>query len=105
VVSGSTTSAVDITVSPDSTAPASSVTSIVNGSTLTALSSIAGTAADDIGVSRLSLGVHDATSDQWWTGGQWISTTSVPYFLGMNPSESGTAHSLTWTLDTSTGGF
>ncbi|HEX4048309.1 MAG TPA: fibronectin type III domain-containing protein, partial [Elusimicrobiota bacterium] len=77
---------VNATLAPDDTPPASGISSIPNGSTVTVLSSIAGTATDNVGVGQVALAVHDLTFDLWWNAGsqQWFGSTT-PYLQSINP--------------------
>ncbi|MBI3553154.1 MAG: hypothetical protein HY077_11620 [Elusimicrobia bacterium] len=103
VVANSTTSGTDFSIFSDTTPPFSSITSLVSGSTLTALSSITGTASDDAGVAAILLAAHDLDADLWWDPGaqQWL-TSAVPVFQSASPVETGKPDALSWRQDVST---
>lgn len=105
VTTAGAVSGVSFGVAPDTTPPTSAVTSLSAGATIAALASISGTAADDVGVSRLSLAVHDLTLDLWWQPGSssWVATTTVPYYFRMNPALSGNPDRETWVQDLTSG--
>ncbi|MBI3564673.1 MAG: hypothetical protein HY079_05705 [Elusimicrobia bacterium] len=106
VTSGAAVTGVDIALAVDNTPPTSRVTSLVDGSTISALSAIAGTAADATGVDRVELAVHDLTFDVWWnaSAGQW-QASGTPVFQGVQSSQSGTSAALSWLAAAGGGSF
>jgi RHS repeat-associated protein len=107
VTSGSTTSGVNFSISPDNTPPASAITSFVNGSTLTALSSISGTASDNTGVGKIFFAVEDLNTGLWWdvNSQQWLTPGTTPYFQNANVANSGTPSAVVWTQNVATGAY
>ncbi len=96
-VAGASVSNVNVTLSPDSAPSLSAISSIPNGSTITVLTSIAGTATDNVGVGQLALAAHDLTFDVWWNANaqQWFST-GTPYFQQVNPALTGNSAAVSW---------
>lgn len=65
---------INFTIAPDYESPTLAITSIIDGSTLTALSYISGTASDNIGVDSIAAAAEDITAGLWWNGGVLSNT-------------------------------
>jgi fibronectin type 3 domain-containing protein len=107
VTAGNTSSNINFSVYPDATPPTSSVTSFNDGATLTALSSISGTAADNAAVQKVFLAVEDQTTGLWWDIGsqQWITPGTTPNFQDGGGDRSGTPNAVTWIQNVSTSSY
>ncbi|MDE2293513.1 MAG: Ig-like domain-containing protein, partial [Elusimicrobia bacterium] len=108
-------SGLDFTLALDSQPPTSAF-GVVDGSTLTALASIAGTTTDNAAARGiLLLAAHDLTSDRWWNPDteDWVPSTAPAYYQ-RNSSTSGNPDHVSWAVsasadqligDSSFGGF
>ena len=77
LAAGASVTGADFTITPDTVPPSAAITSIVNGSTLTALAFIQGTAADNVVVqSKINIAARDLNNGLWWAGQSqaWVST-------------------------------
>ncbi|MCX5794776.1 MAG: IPT/TIG domain-containing protein [Elusimicrobia bacterium] len=86
VLAGSSISNADFSIAPDTVPPSISITSIVNGSTVSALNTIQGTVQDAVALNgSVDLAVRDLATGLWWSGqaGHWAAA-SAPVYLRSN---------------------
>lgn len=71
----------DVSASADLEAPTAAIVSLIDGSTLTTLSSITGTAADNLVLKEIQLAAQDLETGQWWNGAasSWTASTGPVY--------------------------
>ncbi|TPW21437.1 MAG: hypothetical protein FD126_687, partial [Elusimicrobia bacterium] len=92
---------IDFQLDLDQTLPAAAATSLVDGSTLTALSYIEGTASDDVAVGGVSLAVEDLDRGLWWKPAErrWITSAETPLYQDARAAFSGHPAAAAWQAD------
>lgn len=106
VSEGGSVSGIDFSLALDNEPPAAAFTFPVAGSTITALSTVAGTTSDNIGAEpSADMAAQDLTSGKWWDprARVWIATTATPLYGGVGLDASGKPSAFSWTADLSTG--
>ncbi|MBI4676743.1 MAG: hypothetical protein HY748_04100 [Elusimicrobia bacterium] len=103
---GETVSGKDFSLALDGQSPTSGFTSPAAGSTITALSTLEGTATDNLGAEAYpDMAALDLTNGKWWSPWDrvWIATTTTPLYYGVGADAAGKPSTFTWTMDISTG--
>jgi hypothetical protein len=107
VALGASISGIDFSIGLDTTPPMGAITTPVDGSTISALGIIEGTAQDDVAIEgRVDLAVHDLGTGLWWDGEnrRWLAG-SEPVYVRMG--KGGLQETASWSVDassTSSGG-
>jgi len=64
-------------VSADDTAPVVSITDPADKASVSSLSSISGTATDDMGVTSVRLSLHRYSDGSYWNGSSWVAAVTM----------------------------
>ncbi|MBI2787280.1 MAG: fibronectin type III domain-containing protein [Elusimicrobia bacterium] len=88
----------DVSASADPNPPTAAIVSLVEGSTLTTLSSITGTAADNLVLKEIQLAAQDLETGDWWNGAtsNWTASTGPVYGASSIPDLQDVA---TWSVN------